>query len=77
MTDTLQKFKDIFRGCESAYGKYVVEYVDEDKNKQTGHGYTVKKPVTDELWQQHLEGKEDPLGVVPFVIHRFRSQKTN
>jgi len=67
MTDTLQKFKDIFRGCESAYGKYVVEYVDEDKNKQTGHGYTVKKPVTDELWQQHLEGKEDPLGVVPFV----------
>lgn len=67
MESKLKKFKDIFRGCELAYGKYVVEYVDEDKNKQTGRGYTIKEPVTDELWTNHLKGEEPPLGIIPFV----------
>jgi hypothetical protein len=61
----MKAFKEIFEGLNSAYGQYVPSNNYSTNGKQKGRPFTVKKPVTDELWQKHLEGKEPALGIIP------------
>ena len=61
----MKAFKDIFEGLNSAYGQTILSNIYSDNGKQKTKSFTVKKPVTDELWKNHLEGKEPGLGIVP------------
>jgi hypothetical protein len=51
-----EKFKNIFSGLTIAYGQYQPGERGEN-GKQKGKAFIVRKPVTDELWKNHLEGK--------------------
>ena len=57
----IKQFKNIFEGLNSAYGQYIPSNVYSTNGKQKGKPFTVKKPVIDELWQKHLDGKEPAL----------------
>ena len=60
------KFKNIFQGLDIAYGQY--QPGDRGENgKQQGKAFIVRKPVTDELWVDHLEGKGPALGIIPIT----------
>ena len=61
----MKAFKDIFEGLNSAYGQTILSSIYSDNGKQKTKSFTVKKPVTDELWKNHLEGREPGLGIVP------------
>ena len=61
----MKAFKDIFEGLNSAYGQYVPSNIYSTNGKQKGKPFTVKKQVTDALWQNHLDGKEPALGIIP------------
>ena len=53
------KFKNIFSGLTIAYGQYQPGERGEN-GKQQGKAFIVRKPVTDELWENHLTGKGRP-----------------
>ena len=61
----MKAFKEIFEGLNSAYGQTVLSDVYSENGKQKTKSFTVKKPVTDELWENHLKGKEPGIGIVP------------
>ena len=59
----MKKFWELFAGLDRAYGIYRIE--DENsKGKKKGQAQTLQRPVTPELWAQHLAG-EIQLGIVP------------
>ena len=59
-----EKFKKIFEGLNIAYGQY--QKGDHDENgKQKGRAFIVRKNVTDDLWENHLNGVGDALGIIP------------
>jgi len=59
-----EEFKKIFEGLDSAYGQYIKG--DRGTNgKQGGKAFIQRKPVIDQLWQDHLDGKEPALGIIP------------
>lgn len=67
MPDTLARLMKLFEGYTGAYGTYRSE----DKNENKGGkleirstARTVREPVSPELWQSHLAGK-NPLGIIP------------
>jgi len=64
MDDQLQKFQDIFRGLDIAYGTYVIK-AERGDGKQAGKATVVRKAPTDDLWKKHLEGIEPSLGIIP------------
>jgi hypothetical protein len=61
----IERLKDIFKGLESAHG--VTRKTDEIRHdgKNEVRSTTVRKPVTDELWEKHLQGVEPGLGIIP------------
>ena len=61
----LERLKDIFRGLESAHG--VTKKTDEIRHdgKNEVRSKTIREPVTNELWQKHLDGEEPGLGIIP------------
>jgi hypothetical protein len=61
----VDKFIEIFKGLEIAYGQYIPTKEYDQRGKQKGKPFTVRKPVTHELWQKHLEGAEPALGIIP------------
>ena len=61
----MKAFKEIFEGLNSAYGQYIPSTVHSSNGKQKGRPFTVKKPVIDILWENHLKGKEPALGIIP------------
>ena len=61
----MKAFKEIFEGLNSAYGQYIPSTVHSSNGKQKGRPFTVKKPVIDLLWENHLKGKEPALGIIP------------
>jgi len=63
MTD-ITKFKEIFSGLDIAYGTYKIK-AERGDGKQAGQATVVRKPPTDDLWVQHLEGVEPSLGIIP------------
>jgi hypothetical protein len=58
------KFKEIFSGLQSAYGQYQKSDRGET-GKVKGKAFIVRKPVTDNLWQDHLNGVDPALGIIP------------
>ena len=61
----LERLKNIFAGLESAYGatKLTNELRADGKNEVKS--FTIKQPVTNLLWEKHLNGDEPALGIVP------------
>ena len=60
--DNSMRFKEIFQGMQSAYGQYVIGEQATNGNKQDGKAFIKRKQVTDDLWQDHLDGKDPALG---------------
>ena len=64
MEDRVKKFKSIFYGLDRAYGQYKSDGQSVN-GKAGGQAYILKKPVTDQLWIDHIEGKDPSLGIIP------------
>ncbi len=62
----MEEFKSIFEGLDVAYGQHQSQGKRAD-GKQEGKSYIVKKLVTDELWQAHLDGEGPSLGIIPIM----------
>jgi len=60
----IERFKNIFTGLERAHGVTIAEDTNGNGTKIKGKSFVKRQPVTDELWQKHLEGKEN-LGIIP------------
>ena len=60
----LERFINIFEGLESAYGQFKKEN-NRLSIKVEGKPWVEKKPITKELWQNHLDGIGPNLGVFP------------
>ena len=62
----IDKFIKIFEGLGVGYGQFR-----KDNNrlalKVEGRSYIEKKPVTKELWQNHLDGIGPNLGIFPLT----------
>lgn len=54
----------LFSGLERAHGVYITSSKSTEGEKQKGRARTEHKPVTVELWQDHLSGKRG-IGIVP------------
>ena len=59
------KFKEIFEGNNSAYGQLILSGTTNDKGKADGKAFIKRQQVTDNLWEDHLAGKDPALGVIP------------
>jgi len=59
-----EKFSSIFDGLKEAYGTYKVEKT-QLNGKNTGKASIVREPRTFNLWEGHLSGKGDALGIIP------------
>ena len=63
-----EKFKEIFSGLQSAYGQYQKgERI--ETGKQKGKAFIIRKPITDNLWEDHLNGVDPALGIIPINEH--------
>tara|TARA_R110000796_G_scaffold227227_1_gene343808 strand:- start:1180 stop:2694 length:1515 start_codon:yes stop_codon:yes gene_type:complete len=62
----MEKFKEIYKGQERAHGCYQKEGGINEKGKMEGRSLIVRKPPTDDLWEQHLSG-ERSLGIIPIT----------
>ena len=60
----IERFKNIFYGLDRAHGVTLVGESNSDGNKIKGKSFVKREPVTDELWQKHLDGA-DSLGIIP------------
>jgi hypothetical protein len=49
------KFKNIFQGLTIAYGQYQ-KGENNGEGKQKGKAFIVRKNVTDDLWENHING---------------------
>jgi hypothetical protein len=58
------RFHTLFAGLPRAYGSYKHISQTREDGKRTGIAVTVRQPVTDELWEQHLTG-ENGIGIIP------------
>mgnify|MGYP000176809812 CR=1 FL=1 len=61
----LNYFKQIFEGLDYAYGNFIREVSNLPTQKTKGKAFVIKKPLTDELWQKHLDGIDPSLGIFP------------
>ena len=59
------RFKEIFEGNNSAYGIMKLTGEVTDKGKAVAKAFIKREKITDELWQEHIDGKEPALGVIP------------
>lgn len=63
---TLKRLMALFEGCAGAHGTHGTPEKDPDglkwNIKRTAR--TLRQPVTEDLWSQHLDGKR-PLGIIP------------
>ena len=66
MEERVKKFKSIFYGLDRAYGQYKSDG-QLVNGKASGQAFIKKAPVTDQLWIDHIEGKDPSLGIVPIM----------
>jgi len=64
MEERAKKFKSIFYGLDRAYGQYKSDG-QLVNGKASGQAFIKKAPVTDQLWIDHIEGKDPSLGIIP------------
>ena len=55
----IEIFKNIFEGLDRAHGVTLVGESNGDGNKIKGKSFVKREPVTDDLWQKHLDGVEN------------------
>jgi hypothetical protein len=60
----VEKFMAIFDGLKEAYGTYKIEKR-QDNGKNTGKAGVVREPRTTALWEGHLSGKGNAIGIIP------------
>lgn len=59
------RFISVYQGSERAHGRYDLPPPDQQgKGKIKGRAITVSEPVTEKLWEDHLNGKRG-LGIIP------------
>jgi len=63
MSDS-EKIAAIFEGLSQAYGTYRIDRK-QANGKNTGKANLVRQPRTMELWEGHLSGKGDSIGIIP------------
>lgn len=63
MTNAI-KFASIFMGLEQAYGTYRIDRT-QANGKNTGKASVIREPRTAELWEGHLSGKGQSVGIIP------------
>ena len=65
MKKELEKFKEIFEGLDCAYGitKKSTQFTEKGKNKT--ESFTIHKPPIEQLWNDHLIGKDPALAIIP------------
>ena len=61
----MEKFRQIFTGLMRAHGCTYVDKKGADGLKVKGKSFVKREPVTEELWQNHLNGIEPSLGIIP------------
>ena len=61
----MERFRQIFTGLERAHGCTYVDKKGADGLKVKGKSFVKREPVTEELWQNHLNGIEPSLGIIP------------
>tara|TARA_R110002020_G_scaffold333101_2_gene548514 strand:- start:192 stop:1709 length:1518 start_codon:yes stop_codon:yes gene_type:complete len=59
------KFQEIFEGNNSAYGIMKLTGEVTEKGKAVAKALIKREKVTNQLWLDHIEGKEPALGVIP------------
>ena len=59
------KFKEIFEGNNSAFGQLILSGSINEKGKADGKAFIKRQLVTDNLWQDHIDGVGPALGVIP------------
>ena len=64
----MNRFVEIFTGLARAHGKTFVDKKGADGQKIKGKSFVVREPVTNELWQNHLEGLEPSLGIFQLTM---------
>lgn len=63
---TTRSISDVFRGYAGAYGVYRVPTDTPLGAKAKGQAKTVREPVTNSLWEAHVQGREG-LGIIPIM----------
>jgi len=61
----MKNFIDLFSGLQRAHGCTYVEKKNADGTKIKGKSFVKREPVTDKLWQDHINGIEPSLGIIP------------
>jgi len=61
---TVKKFSSIFDGLKEAYGTYRIEKT-QSNGKNTGKAGIVREPRNAGLWEGHLSGKGNSIGIIP------------
>ena len=64
LTRVKTKFIEIFSGLDRAYGQTQSREKNE-AGKLEGRSWLVKEHITINNWNNHLEGKEPSLGIIP------------
>jgi len=64
----IEKFKNIFQGLDRAHGVTIVGESNGNGTKVKGKSFVKREPVTDELWQKHLNGKDSLVSYQSTVI---------
>ena len=59
------RFREIFEGNNSAYGIMKLTGETTEKGKAVAKAFIKREPVIDKLWQDHIEGKDPALGIIP------------
>ena len=61
----VDKFIQIFKGLERAHGVTYIDKKNVDGQKIKGKSFIKREPVTRQLWENHLNGIEPSLGIIP------------
>ena len=59
-----QKFSEIYRGLEAAYGTYRIDK-QQSNGKHVGKAQLIRESRTLDTWAKHLDGTGDAIGIVP------------
>ena len=61
----MERFRQIFTGLERAHGCTYVDKKGADGLKVKGKSFVKTEIVTDKHWEDHLNGIEPSLGIIP------------
>ena len=62
--DNATKFAAVFDGLKAAYGTYRIDRKAQN-GKNVGKATVLKSPRTDAIWEAHLSGQGDAIGIIP------------